>query len=144
VRFLKGKDFTNTRKWVAENIDTDATAIFRTLYDTASMYVSKNSVPGLVLILANLKETSIKSLISFLKDKDFTNTRKWVAENIDTDATAIFRTLYDTASMYVDKTSIPQLVVIIGRYQYQAAFVADHEINLMACLTEMMVELEYL
>jgi DNA polymerase III delta prime subunit len=95
-------------------------------------------------LLANITESSYKDLVRFLKGKDFTNTRKWVAENIDTDATAIFRTLYDTASMYVSKNSVPQLVVIIGRYQYQAAFVADHEINLMACLTEMMIEMEYL
>lgn len=95
-------------------------------------------------ILANITETSIKSLMRFLKEKDFTNTRKWVAENIDSDANAIFRTLYDTASQHVAKNSVPNLVMILAKYQYQAAFVADHEINLMACLTEMMVELEYL
>jgi DNA polymerase III delta prime subunit len=95
-------------------------------------------------LLANITESSYKDLIRFLKEKDFTNTRKWVAENIDTDATAIFRTLYDTASMYVSKNSVPGLVLILAKYQYQAAFVADHEINLMACLTEMMIEMEYL
>jgi DNA polymerase III delta prime subunit len=95
-------------------------------------------------LLANITESSYKDLIRFLKEKDFTNTRKWVAENIDTDATAIFRTLYDTASMYVSKNSVPGLVLILAKYQYQAAFVSDHEINLMACLTEMMIEMEYL
>ena len=95
-------------------------------------------------LLANITESSYKDLIRFLKEKDFTNTRKWVAENIDTDAIAIFRTLYDTASMYVSKNSVPGLVLILAKYQYQAAFVADHEINLMACLTEMMIEMEYL
>ena len=95
-------------------------------------------------ILANLKETSVKSLIGFLKDKEFTNARKWVAENSDTDSVAIFRTLYDTANDYIAKSSVPQMVLIIAKYQYQAAFVADHEVNLMACLTEMMVELEFL
>ena len=95
-------------------------------------------------LLANITESSYKDLVRFLKEKDFTNTRKWVAENIDTDATAIFRTLYDTASQYVAKNSIPTLVLILAKYQYQAAFVADHEINLTACLTEMMIELEYL
>ena len=95
-------------------------------------------------LLANITESSYKDLIRFLKEKDFTNTRKWVAENIDTDATAIFRTLYDTASMYVSKNSVPGLVLILAKYQYQSAFVADHEINLMACLTEMMIEMEYL
>jgi len=95
-------------------------------------------------LLANITESSYKDLVRFLKEKDFTNTRKWVAENIDTDATAIFRTLYDTASQYVSKNSVPNLVLILAKYQYQAAFVADHEINLTACLTEMMMELEYL
>lgn len=95
-------------------------------------------------LLANITESSYKDLVRFLKGKDFTNTRKWVAENIDTDATAIFRTLYDTASMYVSKNSVPGLVLILAKYQYQSAFVADHEINLMACLTEMMIEMEYL
>jgi DNA polymerase III delta prime subunit len=95
-------------------------------------------------LLANITESSYKDLVRFLKGKDFTNTRKWVAENIDTDATAIFRTLYDTASMYVSKNSVPGLVLILAKYQYQSAFVSDHEINLMACLTEMMIEMEYL
>lgn len=95
-------------------------------------------------LLANITESSYKDLIRFLKEKDFTNTRKWVAENIDTDATAIFRTLYDTASQYVSKNSVPNLVLILAKYQYQAAFVSDHEINLTACLTEMMIDLEYL
>jgi DNA polymerase III delta prime subunit len=95
-------------------------------------------------LLANITETSYKDLIRFLKEKDFTNMRKWVAENIDTDATAIFRTLYDTANQYTTKNTIPNLVLILAKYQYQATFVSDHEINLAACLTEMMVDLEYL
>lgn len=95
-------------------------------------------------LLANITETSMKALVGFLKEKDFTNMRKWVAENIDSDATAIFRDLYDSSSQYVTKNSVPNLILILAKYQYQAAFVADHEINLTACLTEMMVELEYL
>lgn len=95
-------------------------------------------------LLANVTETSFKDLVRFLKEKDFTNTRKWVAENMDSDTTAIFRTLYDNASQYISKNSIPTLTLILSKYQYQAAFVADHEINLTACLTEMMIELEYL
>lgn len=94
-------------------------------------------------LLANITEMTFKSLIGFLKDKDFTSTRKWVAENIDSDTVAIFRMIYDSANQYVTKNSVPNLVMILAKYQYQAAFVADHEINLMACLTEMMIELEY-
>ena len=95
-------------------------------------------------LLANITETSFKTVIGYLKDKDFTNARKWVAENVDSDSTVMFRTLYDNSSQYVTKGSIPNLVMLLSKYQYQAAFVADHEINLMACLTEMMVDLEYI
>lgn len=95
-------------------------------------------------ILANLGETSLKCLIGFLKDRDFTSTRKWVAENIDTDCIALYRNIFDNASLYVTKNTIPNLVLILAKYQYQHAFVADPEINLMACLTELMIELEYL
>ena len=95
-------------------------------------------------LLANISEVSYKSLVKYLKEKDFTSMRKWVAEHMDSDATSIFRTLYDTASQYLTKNSIPNLVMILAKYQYQQSFVADHEINLTACLVEMMVELEYL
>ena len=94
-------------------------------------------------ILANIQEASIKGLIKFLKEKDFTATRKWVAENIDGDALPIFRQIYDLSNEVMDKSSIPQLVMILAKYQYQAAFVADHEINLIACLTEIMIECKF-
>jgi DNA polymerase III delta prime subunit len=95
-------------------------------------------------MLSNLQEASFKSLIGFLKDRDFTSMRKWVGENIDSDSVAIFRTLYDTASETMEKNSVPQLVLILAKYQYQAAFVADHEINLVSCLTEIMIECKFL
>jgi DNA polymerase III delta prime subunit len=95
-------------------------------------------------MLSNMQEATFKSLITHLKERDFTSMRKWVGENIDTDSTAIFRTLYDTASEHMEKNSIPQLVIILAKYQYQAAFVADHEINLVSCLTEIMIECKFL
>ena len=95
-------------------------------------------------LLANIQEASIKGLVKNLKDKGFTDARKWVAENTDGDSVAIFRTLYDTAHEYLTKASVPQLVLILAKYQYQAAFVADHEVNLMACLTEIMMDCEFL
>jgi DNA polymerase III delta prime subunit len=94
-------------------------------------------------ILTNLSEESMKTLIGYLKDKDFTSMRKWVGESGDTDSTSFFRKLYDTASEYLTKNSIPRLVILLAKYQYQAAFVADQEINIIACLTEMMIDLEY-
>lgn len=95
-------------------------------------------------ILVNLSEVSLKDLISMLKSKDFSGVRKWVGENMDNDQNVIFRRLYDTCSEYISsKQSEAQLVLIISKYQYQSAFVADQEINMMACLTEMMIELEF-
>jgi DNA polymerase III delta prime subunit len=94
-------------------------------------------------ILINLGEESFKVLISLLKDKNFPMVRKWVAENSDQDSTELFRKLYDASSEFMAKESIPQLVLYIGQYQYKAAFVADQEINLMACLTEIMADCEF-
>ena len=94
-------------------------------------------------ILSNLQETSLTHLLSSLKNKDFTNVRKWVAENADGDTTTMFRQLYDKAHDYLSPSSIPQLVLILADYQYKDAFVADHEINITACLTEIMANCEF-
>lgn len=94
-------------------------------------------------ILANVSEISISNLIKSLKEKDFGSMRKWVVQNIDNDSTTIYRKIYDNLYDYVEPNSIPQAVLILARYQYQSAFCADQEINLVACLTEFMVELGY-
>lgn len=96
-------------------------------------------------ILVNFEDVNIKTLMDAMKAKEFSNVRKWVAQNVDGDTSqSIFRTIYDNASEYIQPQSIPQLVVTIADYQYKSAFVADHEINLMAMLTELMVEMEWL
>ena len=94
-------------------------------------------------ILANFQEVSLKELMGFLKDKDYTKTRKWAAENVDSDTAALYRSLYDSASEYVEKSSIPPLVLIVAKYMYQESFCADAEVNLMACLTELMIECSF-
>jgi replication factor C small subunit len=81
-------------------------------------------------------------LIKNLKEKNFGGMRKWVVVNSDIDPARIFRKIYDGLYEYMKPESIPQAVVIIARYQYQSAFVADQEINLVACLTEIMVDCE--
>lgn len=91
-------------------------------------------------ILLNVTEESFKQLINNLKEKNYTEVRKWVAKNGDSDTINIFRQLYDTASANMEAASIPQLVLILADYQYKAAFVADHELNLMAALTEVMAQ----
>lgn len=94
-------------------------------------------------ILVNHQEVSIKVLVGLMKNKDFTGIRKWAAENLDNDQNIIFRKIYDVCSEYITKNTIPQLVLILGKYQYQAAFVADPEINLTACFVEIMIECEF-
>lgn len=89
-------------------------------------------------ILVNMSEESFKSLIKLMKEKDFTEVRKWVAKQSDADTATLFRELYDSASTNIESGSIPQLVLILADYQYKAAFVADHELNIMAALTEIM------
>lgn len=89
-------------------------------------------------ILVNISETNIKNLMEGMKKKEFTNVRKWIVDNLDNDPSRLFRKFYDNLYTYVDGNSIPHAVIILAEYQYKAAFVADQEINLMACLTEIM------
>ena len=84
----------------------------------------------------------LDDLINALKDKDFSTMRKWVVNNSDIDQNRIFRTIYDNLCVYLKAESVPMAVVTLAKYQYQAAFVADQELNLVACLTELMVECE--
>ena len=89
-------------------------------------------------ILVDLAEVNIKELMQSMKHKEFTNVRKWVVNNLDNDPVRLFRRIYDSLYDYVEGSSIPHVVVILGEYQYKTAFVADQEINMLACLTEIM------
>lgn len=94
-------------------------------------------------ILGNIKDLEINSVYKLLKEKDFTSLRKWVAENVDIEQTEVFRRLYESADQYMTANSVPQLVLILSKYQYQAAFVADPEINIIACFTEILINCEF-
>ena len=94
-------------------------------------------------ILASVSDVQLTELIKSLKVKDFANCRKWVTSNLDNDPSRIFRTLYDKLYEALQPNSVPPMVLILAKYQYQAAFVADAEINLIACLTEIMVDCEF-
>ena len=83
-------------------------------------------------ILVNLQEVSLKELMTMLKERDFTNMRKWVGENVDNDADVIYRKIFDQANQYLTTSSVPMVILIIGKYQYQHAFAADSEINLVS------------
>ena len=94
-------------------------------------------------ILSNITEVNIQELMHAMKEKEFTNVRKWVINNLDNDPTRLLRIVYDNLYNYVDGGSIPHIVVILGEYQYKAAFVADQEINMLACLTEIMARAKF-
>ncbi len=94
-------------------------------------------------ILASVSDVQLNELVSSLMNKDFASCRKWVTNNLDNDITRIFRNIYDGLYEKLKPNSVPQMVLILAKYQYQSAFVADHEINLIACLTELMVECEF-
>lgn len=94
-------------------------------------------------ILASVSDVQLNELVSSIMNKDFASCRKWVTNNLDNDITRIFRNIYDGLYEKLKPNSVPQMVLILAKYQYQSAFVADHEINLIACLTEIMVECEF-
>lgn len=94
-------------------------------------------------VLGSVADVQITGLIKALKEKDFSSARKWVSQNIDNDATKIYRKIYDSLYELLQPNSVPQLVLHLAKYQYQSAFVADHEINMIACLTEIMVDCEF-
>lgn len=94
-------------------------------------------------ILSAFSDNSIKAMIAMMKDNNFTGLKKWVAEN-DVDDTVLFRRLYDLAEQFVTTKSVAAMVMILAKYQYQAAFAADKQINLLACLVELMVDMEWI
>jgi len=94
-------------------------------------------------ILATFSDVAVNDLLQNLKKKNFTEVRKWVVDNLDNDTSVLLRRIYDTLYQSLVPASIPAAVLIIAKYQYQIAFVADQEINLLACLTEVMVECEF-
>ena len=94
-------------------------------------------------ILATLGDANLDSLVGYLKAKNFTEVKKWVVQNLDSDPTQIMRKVYDNLYEILDKPSIAAAVLIIAEYQYKSAFVADQEINLLACLTQLMMECNF-
>lgn len=94
-------------------------------------------------ILVTLNDVSLDDLMAALKGKDFKKMRQWVANNIDQEPTALFRKIYDTMNQYIEPASVPQTVLILADYQYKNAFVADAELNFVACLTEIMAGVNF-
>lgn len=112
----------------------------RTINELQRYGVSGNIDSG---ILVNVNDVSVGNLMNHLKVKDFRKMRQWVADNIDIEPAAMFRKIYDSSTEYVNPQSIPQLILILADYQYKDSFVADHELNMVACLTEIMAGVEF-
>jgi DNA polymerase III delta prime subunit len=114
---------------------------FRRVLNELQRYSSSGKID--TGILTSLEELNVTELVESLKTKRFSDMRKWTNSNMDSDTTRIFRKLYDSLSSYLKPQSVPQAVLIIADYQYKSAFVADQEINMVACLTEIMVECSF-
>jgi DNA polymerase III delta prime subunit len=140
TQILKQENVEFDQKVVAELITKHFPDYRRVLNELQRYSVSGKIDSG---ILVNMSQESFKDLIKMMKEKDFTNVRKWVGKNSDSDTVALFRELYDNSVTYMAPESIPQLVLILADYQYKAAFVADHELNIMAALTEVMANVKF-
>ena len=135
----------------SENIEYDKRVIvelinkhfpdFRRMLNEMQRYSTSGQIDS--GILANIGELNLNALVLALREKNFPNMRQWVTSNVDNDPASIYRKIYDKLYEVVDKNSIPQAVLIIADYQYKSAFVADQEINLVACLIELMAECEF-
>ena len=94
-------------------------------------------------ILATFSDVAVNELIKNLKSKNFAEVRKWIVSNLDNDTSVLLRRVYDSLYDSLVPGSIPAAVLVLAKYQYQGAFVADQEINMLACMTELMVECEF-
>jgi len=136
---------------VAESIESDNKVLvelinkhfpdWRRVINECQRYSSSGKIDS--GILATFSDVKVNDLIRYLKEKDFKEVRKWVVNNLDNDASVLFRRIYDSLYESLVSGSIPAAVLVIAKYQYQVAFVADQEINMLACLTEIMVECEF-
>ena len=137
---LEGEGVTFDPKVLAEVVQKYFPDFRRTLNELQRYSVSGTIDTGL---LANIAEVRMESLMDALKNKEFSVARKWVNSNLDNDPNVVLRSIYENLYHVLEPVFIPQAVLIIAKYQYQSAFVADQEINLLAALTEIMVECKF-
>jgi DNA polymerase III delta prime subunit len=146
-RFLKRVCFILDQENVTYNKEVVAQVVAKYYPDNRRVLneLQRYSMGGVIDagLLAQVSDVNITPLIKAMKEKDFINVRKWVIDNLDNDSHTIYRKLYDNMNEILKPSSVPPLVLLIGKYQYQTAFVVDHEINLMAFFTECMVDLEF-
>ena len=140
INILNDQNIKYDKRVVAEVINKYFPDWRRVLNELQRYSVSGTIDAG---ILVDIAEVNIKELMHSMKNKEFTNVRKWVVDNLDNDSVRLFRRIYDSLYEFVDGSSIPHEVVILGEYQYKSAFVADQEIYLMACFTEIMARAKF-
>jgi DNA polymerase III delta prime subunit len=140
ITILNDQNVKHDKRVVAEIINKYFPDWRRVLNELQRYSVSGAIDAGM---LVDIAEVNIKELMHSMKNKEFTNVRKWVVNNLDNDPVRLFRRIYDNLYDFVDGSSIPHVVVVLGEYQYKAAFVADQEINLMACFTEIMARAKF-
>ena len=140
VKILNENEIKFNEKVVAELINNHFPDWRKVLNELQRYSVAGEIDAG---ILVNLADKNIKDLMDMMKKKEFTNVRKWVVDNLDNDSDKLFRSISDNLYEFIDPSSIPHTVVALGEYQYKAAFVADLEINMMACLTEIMGRVKF-
>jgi hypothetical protein len=114
---------------------------FRRLINDLQKYALGGKID--VGILGTTATDKVNDLVGHMKKKEFGSIRKWVASNIDNDHVGLFRSIYDSIYEILEPQSIPQAILTLADYQYKSAFVADQEINTMACLSELMVSCEF-
>jgi DNA polymerase III delta prime subunit len=139
-QILTKEGITYDRQVLAKIIEKYFPDYRRTLGELQRFSSSGNIDAGIVPQLDSVRK--LTELMKHLKDKNFGAMRKWVVLNSDIDSTNIFRSIYDSLYDFLKPETIPAAVVILAKYSYQAAFVADQELNLVACLTEIMIETE--
>jgi len=147
AQFLKRTEWILSEENIKYSKDVVAAVIMKHFPDNRRILneLQRYGVSGTIDegILASVSDIQTKELITALKEKDFGSARKWVTNNLDNDPTLVYRKLYDSMYDYLKPSSIPQTVLILAKYQYQSAFVSDQEINLVACLIELMADCEF-
>lgn len=140
LQILRNESVEHNDKVVVELISKFFPDFRRVLNELQKYAVSGRIDSG---VLANLDDDSLNEVIGFIRDKEFSKMRKWVALNIHNDPQAIYRKLYDSFFNTLENSSVPQAIIVLSDYTYKSAFVADQEVNMVACMTELMMECKF-
>ena len=131
-RLVEGKVFENLKKYYPD---------FRRTINELQRYSVRGKIDSGILF--SLSEANTKELVKVLKEKRFNDMRKWVINNLDKEPSSLFTSIYELLYSTLESNSIPKAVLVIAGYQYKSAFVADQEINMVACLTEIMANCKF-